>query len=315
MSGEFAQILSGSNIVFVWIFVAEMIVKCLAFQAAYVDDPINVFDAFITVVGLLDFSLTCLTGDCLSGGGSFGALTALRAFRSLRAFRLVRSWKALRKTLEKVGRSAYKSKEAIMLLFLMILIFALVGIDFFAGSYDEEHFPDGKPRSHFDTLFFASLTVFQAITGTNWNVLLDDSMRVDQGLGVVYFMAVNVVGNYMILNLFLAILLEQFQTHTEDKDDDDHHHHHRHHRHKRHKKGGKHGGSADGEDEDDLQQPPGVALGIVSASNEYRKLAFRVIHENWFDNFILFLYVSLLNLSARDILLTYMCPAVLRSRA
>jgi hypothetical protein len=46
----------------------------------------------------------------------------------------------------------------LLLLFLFIVIFALLGMQLFGGKFN---FPDGKPRSNFDTFYQSLLTVFQ----------------------------------------------------------------------------------------------------------------------------------------------------------
>ena len=68
--------------------------------------------------------------------------------------------------------------------------------------------------------------MFQVLTGENWNEVLYNTMwALDQPeedghqlMAVVYFILLNVVGNYMILNLFLAILLANFEGGDEEEE-------------------------------------------------------------------------------------------------
>ena len=70
-------------------------------------------------------------------------------------------------------------------------------------------------RHHFDDIFMSIITIFQILTGENWNSVMYDGMRSTGVLAVAYFVLLVVVGNYIILNLFLAILLDNFSSDDE----------------------------------------------------------------------------------------------------
>ena len=62
----------------------------------------------------------------------------------------------------------------LFLLFLFILIFALLGMQLFGGVFN---FPDGTPPSNFNTFPIALLTVFQVLTGEDWNEVSENTMK------------------------------------------------------------------------------------------------------------------------------------------
>ncbi|KAG2493814.1 hypothetical protein HYH03_008033 [Edaphochlamys debaryana] len=64
--------------------------------------------------------------------------------------------------------------------------------------------------STFDNFGWSLLTTFQLVTGENWNTVMYDGMRGVGPAAALYFIFVIVVGNYVVLNLFIAILLENF---------------------------------------------------------------------------------------------------------
>ncbi|KXZ52368.1 hypothetical protein GPECTOR_9g412 [Gonium pectorale] len=66
------------------------------------------------------------------------------------------------------------------------------------------------PRARFDTVFWGIYTVFQLLTTENWNNIMYDSMRSTTPWGAVYYVAVLVIGTYLVFNLFVAILLDNF---------------------------------------------------------------------------------------------------------
>ena len=46
--------------------------------------------------------------------------------------------------------------------------------------------------------------------GENWNQVMYDGMRTTNPASAVYFLFIVLIGNYVMLNLFLAILLDKF---------------------------------------------------------------------------------------------------------
>ena len=95
---------------------------------------------------------------------------------------------------------------------------------FFSGTS-----PGDKAKAHFDSFWWGFVTVFQVLTGENWNEVLYNTMwALDQPeedghqiMAVIYFILLNVVGNYMILNLFLAILLANFEGGEEEEEEEE----------------------------------------------------------------------------------------------
>ncbi|KAK3250718.1 Caveolin-2 [Cymbomonas tetramitiformis] len=70
--------------------------------------------------------------------------------------------------------------------------------------------PSDVPRHNFDNIFWSFITIFQILTGENWNEVMYDAIRSVGTAASLYFILLNVLGNYVVLNLFLAILLDNF---------------------------------------------------------------------------------------------------------
>ena len=66
------------------------------------------------------------------------------------------------------------------------------------------------PRHNFDTLLWALVTVFQVLTGEDWNAVMYDGMAANGNSSALYFVLLLVIGNFLVLNLFIAILLTNF---------------------------------------------------------------------------------------------------------
>ena len=70
--------------------------------------------------------------------------------------------------------------------------------------------PSYTPFGNFDDLFQSIISIFRVLTFDNWDNLLWDCMRATNVWYALFFVVAICLGNYLILNLFLAILLDNF---------------------------------------------------------------------------------------------------------
>ncbi|XP_077986579.1 voltage-dependent calcium channel type A subunit alpha-1-like isoform X3 [Glandiceps talaboti] len=119
-------------------------------------------------------------------------------------------WSSLRNLVVSLLSSMRSIVSLLFLLFLFILIFALLGMQLFGGSFNSEF---GKPAHNFDTFPIALMTVFQILTGEDWNAVMYDAIEAKGGIPVgmiycSYFIVLVLFGNYTLLNVFLAIAVD-----------------------------------------------------------------------------------------------------------
>ncbi|GAB6022011.1 hypothetical protein CHUAL_006163 [Chamberlinius hualienensis] len=187
--------------IFLGLFVFEMLIKLYALgPRVYFESAFNRFDC--VVIGGSTFEVIWTNFK----GGSFG-LSVLRALRLLRIFKVTKYWASLRNLVISLLNSMRSIISLLFLLFLFILIFALLGMQLFGGSFN---FPDGTPSANFNTFPIALLTVFQILTGEDWNEVMYNGIESRGGIqgGMVYslyFIVLVLFGNYTLLNVFLAI--------------------------------------------------------------------------------------------------------------
>ena len=67
------------------------------------------------------------------------------------------------------------------------------------------------PRTNFDNFPRSLTTVFQILTGENWNTVMYDGWRATSWFAVVYFLTLVIFGVFIVMKLFLAILLKNFE--------------------------------------------------------------------------------------------------------
>eukprot|EP00064_Thunnus_orientalis_P012893 superscaffoldBa00002031_g12929 len=188
MSESFTQMLYVGNVVFTSIFTAEMVLKIIALDPYYYfQEGWNIFDGIIVSLSLMEFCLTM---------GALGNLTLVLA--------------------------------------IIVFIFAVVGMQLFGKNYKDcvcKISPScSLPRWHMDDFFHSFLIVFRVLCG-EWIETMWDCMEVSSSpssssgaaMCIIVFMMVMVIGNLVVLNLFLALLLSSFSADnlaaTEDDSD------------------------------------------------------------------------------------------------
>ena len=112
-----------------------------------------------------------------------------------------------------------------LLLFLFLFIFTLLGMQIFGGNMNfEENFngPPGVPTNNYDTFNSAFLTCFQLLTMEGWYQLLYDALRSDvpRVISTIFCVGWVFLGNFMLLNLFLAVLLDSFTDGDEEEQEE-----------------------------------------------------------------------------------------------
>uniref|UniRef100_A0A4X2LR45 Sodium channel protein n=1 Tax=Vombatus ursinus TaxID=29139 RepID=A0A4X2LR45_VOMUR len=215
MTPHFNNVLSVGNLVFTGIFTGEMFLKIIAMDPYYYfQEGWNIFDGFIVTLSLVELGLANVEG-----------LSVLRSFRLLRVFKLAKSWPTLNMLIKIIGNSVGALGNLTLVLAIIVFIFAVVGMQLFGKSYKDcvcKIAPDCElPRWHMHDFFHSFLIVFRVLCG-EWIETMWDCMEVaGQAMCLTVFMMVMVIGNLVVLNLFLALLLSSFSADNLAATDDD----------------------------------------------------------------------------------------------
>uniref|UniRef100_A0A673IKL4 Voltage-dependent N-type calcium channel subunit alpha n=1 Tax=Sinocyclocheilus rhinocerous TaxID=307959 RepID=A0A673IKL4_9TELE len=194
-----------AEFVFLGLFLIEMSLKMYGLgPRTYFHSSFNCFD-FGVIVG----SIFEVIWAAVKPGASFG-ISVLRALRLLRIFKVTKYWNSLRNLVVSLLNSMKSIISLLFLLFLFIVVFALLGMQLFGGQFN---FEDETPTTNFDTFPAAILTVFQILTGEDWNAVMYHGIESQGGVhrGMfcsVYFIVLTLFGNYTLLNVFLAIAVD-----------------------------------------------------------------------------------------------------------
>uniref|UniRef100_A0A3P9K0K3 Voltage-dependent L-type calcium channel subunit alpha n=1 Tax=Oryzias latipes TaxID=8090 RepID=A0A3P9K0K3_ORYLA len=327
------QVQDVANKVLLALFTCEMLVKMysLGLQAYFVS-LFNRFDCFVVCGGITETILVEL--EIMSPLG----ISVFRCVRLLRIFKVTRHWQSLSNLVASLLNSMKSIASLLLLLFLFIIIFSLLGMQVFGGKFNFDE--TQTKRSTFDNFPQALLTVFQILTGEDWNAVMYDGIMAYGGpssTGMIvcfYFIILFICGNYILLNVFLAIAVDNLaDAESLNTDEGD-------------KKGDKKDDEKDEkEDEEEFEDnaveeedpdvpsgprpvisdlvkkekitpiPEGSAFFIFSNTNPVRVFCHKLINHHIFTNLILvFIMLSsvslaaedpIRNLSARNIILGY----------
>ena len=198
MSESHANFLIISNYFFVVAFAIELVVKMIGLRPyGYFSDPFNTFDFIIVVVSFVEILI------------NIKGLTALRCFRLARVFKMARSWGSLRAIIESLLAVLPAMTSLIVMLLLYMFIAAVAGMQMMGGKKGME-----EDRSRFTDFGISLLTVFQMLTGEDWNEVMFAAIRSSPGSHdwtiVIYFVLIVLIGAFLVLNMFLAIMLSDF---------------------------------------------------------------------------------------------------------
>ncbi|XP_071059238.1 calcium channel, voltage-dependent, L type, alpha 1D subunit, a isoform X2 [Pseudochaenichthys georgianus] len=311
------QVQDVANKVLLALFTCEMLTKMysLGLQCYFVS-LFNRFDCFVVCGGITETILVELA--IMSPLG----ISVFRCVRLLRIFKVTRHWQSLSNLVASLLNSMKSIASLLLLLFLFIIIFSLLGMQVFGGKFNFDE--TQTKRSTFDNFPQALLTVFQILTGEDWNAVMYDGIMAYGGpssSGMIvcfYFIILFICGNYILLNVFLAIAVDNLADAESLNTDEP-------------KKGDKKEDEKEEKEEEEIEDtaaeeedpevpsgprpviselvkkekitpiPEGSAFFIFSTTNPFRVFCHKLINHHIFTNLILvFIMLSSVSLAAED---------------
>jgi hypothetical protein len=245
MNESVAAMIVVLNDVFASIFVLEATLKIYATRNWYFRERWNQFDFFCVT--------TTVVEKLNPSGGS--SLRSFRMFRIARLVRLIRFAKGLNKLISAFIVSIPKLMNVIWVLLLLLFLFSVMGMHMFAQVH--EHGPHNA-HAHFRTFLRSLLTLIRCMTGEGWNEIMHSLMKNSYEFGHVmgapciddytitaetydslydrcllsspvacgkpksamfFFVTYTCVITFIILNLFVAVVLEGFDDSNSGDDD------------------------------------------------------------------------------------------------
>ncbi len=182
------------NQIILGVFILEAAVKMIALAPKphrYFLDGWNVFDFAIIV-----FSLIPATG-------AFAMIARLG--RLLRVLRLISTIEDLRLIVAALVKSIPNVGHILMLMSIIVYVYAVIGFQLF-----HEHDPE-----HWRNIGISVLTLFEVITVEGWVEVNSKAMEFNP-FAWVYFVSFVIVGTFVVVNLFIAVVINNLERAKEE---------------------------------------------------------------------------------------------------
>ncbi|XP_047138679.1 sodium channel protein type 4 subunit alpha isoform X1 [Hydra vulgaris] len=212
MDATLASITSTSDFVFTGIFIIEMTMKLFALSLrGYLSSKWNLLDGLLVVISVVNILLVFFTNI------PKGTLKMLKVFRLLRILKVTQSWKGMGQLLATISNSLSALVYAAIILGLVIYIFSVIGMQLFRKYYTVQNFSAGEiPRFNFTDFGNSLMMIFRIFCG-KWIEPTWDLISLTSPASMLFIFFVFVTGRWIVLNLFLALLLNAFSAYAMKK--------------------------------------------------------------------------------------------------
>ena len=200
------------NFAFNMIYILEYIIKFVGLTPIiYYSDAFSFLDTIIIVFTVFDL----VTSDDNAGvfetkrsvSSQLAFFRVFRIFRVIRMAKVLRKLKSMRIIIVSIKKSLTNVTYIIIILILFIFIFQLLGMSLLFQN------------QHYKTFLEAFYTTYQILTLENWDSIFYEIWPMNK-FCFFYFVFWIFIGNYILFNLFISILIQSFSTlDIEDEDD------------------------------------------------------------------------------------------------
>ncbi|GAA6131531.1 ion transporter [Halopseudomonas sabulinigri] len=171
-------------------FVIEIGLRFAAHGWRLLRDPWGLFDTLVIAIALVPAS---------------GPLAVLRALRVLRVLRLISIVPSMKMVVQSLLSSLPGMGSIVALLGLIFYVAAVIATQLFG-----EHFPEW-----FGTLGASLYTLFQVMTLESWSMGIVRPVMAQFPYAWLYFVPFILIATFMMLNLFIAVIVDAIQTQRE----------------------------------------------------------------------------------------------------
>lgn len=174
----------------------------------------NIFDLFLAII-------TCII-QIPSIHNSGRAYAALTLFQILRVYRVVLAFSLTRDLIMIVFRNVVGLLNLIIFVFLMTFLAAIFAVQLFRGIIPQED-PDGNSIDiTFDQIYNSFLGMYQILSSENWTTIVYGATTFTSAdstawISACFFIMWFVLANFIILNMFIAVIQESFDVSEDQK--------------------------------------------------------------------------------------------------
>ena len=227
------DILNFINNIFIAIFTMECLMKLIALNWRYFKIPWNIFDIAIVILSILGIIFERFLDTALIFSPT--VLRVVRVVRVGRVLRLVKGARGIRTLLFALVISMPALLNIGLLLFLIIFIYGIFGMNFFMYvRYDAGI----NELFNFETIFRSMITLFPLCTSAGWSGVLkaltnDQPPHCDpsktnslpiqskgdcgnSAIAIPFLVSYLIISFLVVVNMYIAVILENFSQAREE---------------------------------------------------------------------------------------------------
>lgn len=183
---EWGDVLHLIDRIVLWIFTIELALRIAAHGPRFFRDGWNLFDFFIVAIAYAPAT---------------ESMSVLRAMRVLRVFRLISAIPSMRIVVEALLRSLPGLGSIFALLLLIFYVFAVMATKLYGDTNIEK----------FGSLGTSLYTLFQLMTLDGWVGEIVNPVLEHHPNAMVFFLPFIVLSTFVVLNLFIALIVDSMQ--------------------------------------------------------------------------------------------------------
>ncbi|EDL89001.1 calcium channel, voltage-dependent, L type, alpha 1D subunit, isoform CRA_a [Rattus norvegicus] len=218
------------NMVFTGVFTVEMVLKVIAFKPkGYFSDAWNTFDSLIVIGSIIDVALSEADNSEESNRIS---ITFFRLFRVMRLVKLLSRGEGIRTLLWTFIKSFQALPYVALLIAMLFFIYAVIGMQMFGKVAMRDNNQINR-NNNFQTFPQAVLLLFRCATGEAWQEIMlaclpgklcdpdsdynpGEEYTCGSNFAIVYFISFYMLCAFLIINLFVAVIMDNFDYLTRD---------------------------------------------------------------------------------------------------
>lgn len=183
------------------------------FQA--LENGYYIYNTLVSVVACVEVVFA------LSGNTTYVGLSILRALTLIEVFKQTRFWGQLKTIMSSFFETIKGVASLIILLFIVLTNYALLGNQLFGDTTQNR-----DSMGTFDTFPSSLLLSFVLLTGDNWKSFMDREIENSNNtftkvMAVVFYLSFVVVGNFILINVFLGIIVDNLTSDFEEQHEDE----------------------------------------------------------------------------------------------
>lgn len=182
---EWGRVLGFIDRAIIGVFIVELALRLYAYRLPFFRSGWNVFDFLIVLISVIPAA---------------GALSVLRAMRILRVLRLLSVIPQLRKVVEALLKGLPGMGAIVLVLILVYFVGSVLATKLYGADFP----------AYFGSIGESMFTLFTIMTLEGWAEVARDVMA-KYALAWLFFVPFIVVSAFMVLNLFIAIIVNSMQ--------------------------------------------------------------------------------------------------------